>query len=75
MSTTDLARAELSLRIIRETMHAQAAMAALGRAAPNDRIRRGGRSERATASHWRRCKRHLRRVAEARSQLALLAPC
>lgn len=70
--TRHIAAAELHLRIARETMQAQSAMAALKRAKPSDRIRRGGRSDNAIARHWRRAKRHMRRAAEARAMLATL---
>lgn len=70
--TRHIAAAELHLRIARETMHAQAAMAALGRAKPSDRIRRGRRSDNAIARHWRRAKRHMRRASAARVMLEAL---
>lgn len=63
-----LALAELAIRLERETAHARHAMAELARAKPHQR-RKG---ERLAAIAWRRAKRHLRRAAVTRAQLAAL---
>jgi hypothetical protein len=67
-----LAAAELHIRIAREEAHARAAMAELARAKPDDRTRRGGRSERLAGNAWRRAKRHMRAASKARHYLAEL---
>lgn len=72
LDTRTLAAAELSLRAARETEHARRAMRRLSLAKHDDRIKRGGRTERATAVYWRRAKRHMRNAGRARALLALL---
>jgi hypothetical protein len=68
LSPKDMARLSLALHIQVEAYHAANAMSALGRCKVGQRGRRGS----AYAEEWRRAKRHLKRVAALRIQLARL---
>lgn len=68
LTPIDMAKLSLALHIQVEAHHAAKAMAALGRCKVGQRGRRGS----AYAEEWRRAKRHLKRVAALRMQLAQL---
>jgi len=72
--TQRLAAAELHIRIMREEAHARKAMALLAIARPGQRIRRSsyGGPERLDSYAWRTAKRHMRRAAKSRADLAKL---